>query len=127
MNHFVNEPVVRILLPERLKSLGLKGAYYELMEDFVYVSDKYGTRTVKKGFISNLASIPRLALGYLNNDDPRISAASIIHDAGYAEKDLPRKDVDELLYEGMIVLGARPSMAWVVFRSVRAFGGLHWK
>jgi hypothetical protein len=127
VSEFLSEPVIRILLPARLKALELDHAYFEVREDFTYRSDLFGDRTVRAGFISDLASIPRAALGYLNSDDPRISGISIVHDWEYTHQSLDRIDCDRLLREGMLTLGARPTMAWLVYRSVRLFGGGHWK
>ncbi len=127
MNKFLAEPVLRVLLPDRLASLGLEGAHFEVVADLTYSSDTFGDRTVKAGFISDLASIPKIALGWLNNDDPRISAISIVHDWEYTQKELSRLQCDQLLREGMMSLGARPSMAWVVYQAVRLGGGEHWK
>lgn len=126
MSRFLTEPKVTILLPERIARLGLEGAQFEIEETLIYESNKFGTRVVPQGFISNLASIPRLALGWLNSDDPRISAISIVHDWEYTTKRLTRKECDELLREGMLALGARPTMAWTVYQAVRLGGGGHW-
>lgn len=126
MSRFLTEPAVRILLPERLHALDLVGAQFEVTEDLTYQSDLFGPRTIPAGFISDLASIPRFALGYLNSDDPRISAISMVHDWEYTRKALTRLQCDQLLREGMIALGARPTMAAVVYAAVRLGGGSHW-
>jgi hypothetical protein len=130
MSRFLTEPILVCLLPERIASLGLDPgqAWFEVHEDLVYESDKYGRITVPKGYITNLASIPRLARPYLNPDDTRIAAPSMVHDSGYSDhRDLTRKQWDEILEEGMIVNGARKTMAALVFRLVQWFGASHWK
>jgi hypothetical protein len=127
MSRFHSEPVLRVILPERLKALGLSGAWFEVVEDFTYSSDSFGEITVQAGFRSDLASIPRLALGWLNSDDPRISAISIVHDWLYTEKTGSRFDADLVLREGMLALGARETMADLVFLAVHFFGGSHWE
>lgn len=130
MSRFLTEPILVCLLPGRIASLGLDRdcAWFEVYEDLVFESDKFGRLTAPKGYITNLASIPRLARPYLNPDDPRISAPSVMHDSGYSDhRGLTRLQWDEVLRDGMLTCGARPTMAGLVFKAVQWFGGSHWK
>lgn len=140
---------------------------YELMEDAEYQwldntpSDKLPTAntpfqarlTIKKGFITDVASVPRIfwSLGY--SPDGMYRGAALIHDLLYqlegrvrgdseryryeeyniAEQKweikprvFNRKDCDEIFKQAMIALGVFGARAWVMHKAVNIFGALAW-
>jgi hypothetical protein len=132
MPPFAERPALEALLPHEHEGPGAQ--LYQLLRDFTYESTLLGSITVPKGLVTDFASIPRLARAYLDDDDPRILCPAIVHDwlytkAGhlFGKPAYTRQQADLVLREAMLACGARPTMAWVVYRSVRLFGGGHWK
>lgn len=130
---FVGRPALEALTPAEVREQSDDGSQlYKLSQPFVCVSEKFGTIVVPTLFVSNFASIPKLALWYLDDDAPEILFASIVHDYIYAREGLlperffTRREADELLRESMLACGATRIQAAVVFNAVRAFGGSHW-
>ena len=90
---------------------------------------------VKKGFRTDLASIPKVFEGVINNDDPRILCASIVHDLGFATQgkfwhDAPAysfTEVNEVLLAGMRSCGANEVICAAVFAAVETGGFLIWQ
>lgn len=135
-SRFPNALILAAFSSEKLASLGVKRALYELQQDFVYVSPAFGTITVPKGYVTDFASVPRFAWVYLSPEDPVILFASVIHDYGYTLKGdlgrgdnlvLSRKAFDTILREIMEYCGARRSQAAFVYWLLRSFGWSHWK
>jgi hypothetical protein len=99
-------------------------AMFRLERDFV-ANTSVGRIVVEAGYVTDLASIPWWARWWLNPDSPWISSPSIIHDKRYSLR-IDREADDRLLRELMLICGARPTMAWVVWLSVRIGGRGHW-
>ena len=128
--------VLRAFAPEEVASAETDRQLYQLREEFRFVSAEFGEIVVPIGFITDFASIPRAALWYVDDDDPVILFASVIHDYLYTRRgDLglgtrvtfTREDADRVLREAMLLCGARRAQAWVVYSAVRLGGGSHWK
>jgi hypothetical protein len=107
---------------------------YRLLADIACVVPGIGTITVPAGFVTDFASIPRIAWTWLSPEDPVVLFPSIIHDylydiAGEVSPDrvLTRAECDEVLRAAMLTCNARSSQAWVVYQVVRLCGGSHWK
>lgn len=82
--------------------------------------------TVPAGFVSDLASIPRLMTPLLPVNDGHRSAA-VIHDYLYATQTMPRATADRIFRAAMRdhwVPGWKSSLMWA---GVRAFGWLAWR
>lgn len=109
-------------------------ALYRLLSDLVYHSELFGIVTAPQGLLTDFASIPKAALWFINDDDPRILFASVIHDYIYTNRgklaegvEMSREQADALLREAMLACGASGFIAGVVYRAVRLGGGGHWK
>jgi len=132
---FPADLVIRAIPPARLQSLESGRQLYEVREAFRYASPAFGEIEVPAGFVTDFASIPRAVWSYLSPEDPVILYPSVIHDFLYTKppgggafgRAISRADADAVLREAMLASGARSTQAWVVFRSVRLFGGSHWK
>jgi hypothetical protein len=100
------------------------GLPYTLLAPLVYDSQVLGrTITVPLGFVTDLASVPRLLWNVL----PPMggySDAAVVHDFLYATNGLARGQADAVLREAMEVCGVRPWQRWLIYRGVRA-GGWH--
>ena len=86
-----------------------------------------------KGFITDLASIPRILtpLFPVNSD---ILIPAIWHDYGYSAQDewnehntSPRKSVDDFFYRHLRAFDVPWWRAKMMYWGVRLFGGKHWK
>lgn len=131
MSAFQSSLVTRILAPNELQD-GTQ--LYALASDFVYQSDLLGEIVVPDRYITDFASIPRIAWRYISPEDPCILFASLVHDWLYTRMGtLPngcvyaRSDADRVLREAMALCGARGDQMAIVFNAVRLFGGSHWK
>lgn len=125
---------LRALSPVELAELGSKRQLYELEGPFRFASKTFGDVVVPAGFKTDFASIPRPVYSYISPEDPVILFASVIHDHLYTVKgkisetvELNRQQSDAVLREAMLVCGARPTQAWVVYNAVRLGGGSHWR
>lgn len=94
---------------------------YLLMEDFTYTSKKYGTITVPKGFRTDFASVPP-PLQLLFPSDGRYLEATIIHDYLYENAIFTKQIADEILAEGMKVLGVKKWRQICINFGVKHFG-----
>lgn len=101
-----------------------------LAEQFSY-QYKEKVITVPAGYVTNLASTPRVIwniippFGYY-------SKGAVIHDWLYSNTgDLPdlkytRKDADEIFYSAMIESGVNRFKAKMIYSAVRLFGWAYW-
>jgi hypothetical protein len=120
---FPERPLFSQLLPHEC---GKERSLFQMERDFVVnTPDGYLLGVVPKGYVTNFASIPGFAKWWLDNDDSRISFPSILHDWFYSQG-FNRAFADRWLRELMIECGARVTMAWVVWLSVRIGGRGHW-
>ncbi len=109
-----------------LKKKPVDSKTWELLGELRY-SNETRTYTVPRGFRTDLATIPRIFWGYLPPFGNYIEAA-VIHDFLYGiHGHEPRKAVDDLFLEMMLVSGVRKSKAWLMYIGVRAFGWLFFK
>lgn len=73
-----------------------------LHEDLVFQSDWFSKDfTVKAGFVTDFASVPRLPIIYMLCGG-RGKRAATVHDDGYAKQEIPKRQVDLLFLEGMV-------------------------
>lgn len=113
-----------------------------LYRDFKVQSGWYVV-TVPRGFITDFASVPRLAqlLPGFNRTEASANAA-VLHDWAYCCRgdlvvtdvgdvcgellQLSRKECDRLLYDGLRASGYSRLVAWLFYSAVRAGGWLYW-
>jgi len=103
------------------------GRKRKLIKDYTYENDKY-IITIKKGFITDGASIPKTFWSVLSSPfyGP-IVFGSMIHDGLYTKMAIPRKECDKLLKEMILEKGYNKIKANLVYIAVRLFGNSHWK
>lgn len=77
------------------------------------------------GFVTDLASIPRLPLVFLRYGD-RAHRAVVPHDQLYTTHEVDRLTADNVFLELMLATNVPPDIAHEMFRAVRMFGGRHW-
>lgn len=78
--------------------------------------------TVPAGFVTDLATVPR-AFWSLFPPDGDYAKAAVIHDYLYQSRTVSRLYADEIFNEAMAVLGVHPLTRWLIFKTVRTFGG----
>jgi hypothetical protein len=79
---------------------------------------------VPAGFCTDWASIPAILWPFIHPTDPRIRAASLIHDRLYESHEVSRREADFILWEAMGVVEHPASrwLRWHVWAGVRLFG-----
>ena len=103
---------------------------YRLTKDLAYKTKCAEVITAPHGFVTNLASIPRVLKIFIDNDEGVIRDAAVIHDYLYSTSchmNITRKDADKVLMEAMQALGAGWLKRRTVYRSVRMFGMFAYK
>ena len=94
-------------------------AYHCLVNNEIYVAPA--------GFETNLASIPHCLRGIIDNDDPHIKDAAVIHDRLYTTGQVTRSQADAILYRACRTLGAGLIKAYAVYFGVRLGGKSHYE
>lgn len=123
---------LRVFSPSQVGEFNSKVQIYQLTEEFVYESDKYGTIIVPAGLVTDFASVPGGLKWFLDDDSPCIVYAAVVHDFLYTNsgvtsgKGFSREEADDVLREAMLKSGATKVQAWLAWKAVRTFGGKHW-
>jgi hypothetical protein len=107
----------------------LEGYRWELLSDFAFHVGAYPSTdiiTVPAGFVTDLASIPRV-LWSLLPPHGRYAKAAIIHDWLYATGIGGREYADNVFLEAMEVLGVPKLKRYPMFWAVRLFGQKNYK
>lgn len=109
-----------------LKIKPVDGDMWELLEDFVWVGEEFSI-TVPKGFKTDLASIPRIAMSIIPVHGKQTRAA-VIHDWLYvmggkvSEGTFTKKQADELFRDIMEEQGVGKIKRNIMFAAVRVGG-----
>ncbi|MDR1279491.1 MAG: DUF1353 domain-containing protein [Opitutaceae bacterium] len=108
----------------------------ELAAPFVFESDTLGKIELEDGFVTDMASIPRL-FWRIFPPSGRYTAAAIVHDWLYwfqAKEShltpkirITRKQADNVLMEAMTALGVPWLTRQTIYRAVRVGGGIAWR
>ena len=91
--------------------------------------DKFAPVKAPRGFVTDLASIPKAFWGILP-PAARYTHPAIIHDYHYwkqGELDITRKQADEVFRIGMEELGVSTIKITTIYQAVRKGGGFAWK
>lgn len=116
MTHF---PDQLILLPFN------DGVNFAIGQDFRYVANDGSVTTVKKGFICDLASIPKMFWNIYDRWG-KYGPACVVHDWNYWMRYYTRQQADELLLEGMVNLEVAKLTRFNIYHAVRMLGGFAW-
>lgn len=128
MGEFKSELVIRELTLEEIKQAGLKfdTDYFKLSQPLEYCSPIVKDIIIPVGFITDLASIPRIFWSILPPDNPRWSRAAVVHDWLYKNQPYSRAIADKTLLDGMTALHAPKWKRLVMYWAVRLFGRIPW-
>lgn len=115
---FKNDLIVQATAPYKWK----------LFTSLEYLSNDGFLIIVPVGFISDLASIPRI-LHFLPHLDPngRSRRAAVLHDYLYFTKQFNLKYSDQILKEALKKEGMNKFTANIYYYAVRLFGRFYWK
>ncbi len=101
-------------------------ATWRLNQPLVYQSDVAGqTFTVPAGFVTDLASTPRIPVVY-EIAGGVANMASVVHDFLYTAHPVTRDIADAVLREASIATGVPAWKADLMYEGVRLFGATHW-
>lgn len=90
-----------------------------------WFSPGYGRRDVPAGFITDLASIPRIFRGVLDING-KSRRAAVLHDWLYCSHKLPRNEADNIFYLALVSEGMSKALARVYWSGVRTGGWLYY-
>lgn len=102
------------------------GMTWKLDFPFAYAPALGGHITVPAGFVTDLASIPRVFWNILPPFG-RYTEAAVLHDWLYRTHRVPRAGADALLLEAMEVCRVARWQRRVIYIAVRLFGGFAWR
>ncbi len=111
---------------------GFRVQLFTLEQDFLFESHLYGPIRVPLGFTTDFGSVPAWAKFLVDDDDPDLLYASIIHDWLYNRRGtinqfpLTRAECDDVLNEAMRASGAQGWKVAIVVGAVRLGGWLAW-
>jgi hypothetical protein len=101
-------------------------ATWRLTSPLIYQSDvAKQTFTVPTGFVTDLASTPRLPFVY-ELAGGVANMASVIHDWAYSTHPVSRAMADAILKEASAVTGVPAFTRWIMWAGVRLGGASHW-
>ena len=107
-------------------STGMDDGKWRLTAPLIYDSDVAGkVIVVPTGFITDLASVPRVPIAYMLAGGTS-NEASVVHDYLYTSHIVDRQTADAVLREASAVTGVPAWRRAIMWASVRAFGGSHW-
>lgn len=106
----------------------LKGMQFELRKPFVYVVkfEPYETVNVPVGFVTDLASIPKIFWSIIGGPNGRYGKASVIHDWLYFKQTYSRRKSDLIFYEAMRELKVNFVKRWLIYHAVRVGAWIPW-
>lgn len=106
----------------------LPGDSWQLVEPLIYSHPQHGVIKVPAGFITDLASIPRLFHRIVNPCTSGTRRPAIIHDYLYSgATELTRKAADLVLYDALRECGINWALAHAMYYAVWIGGARHWR
>ncbi len=108
---------------------GLEDGRLELDHELVYIDAKGRRFMVPKGFVTDLASVPRLVPGIVRvlfRGPLQTAHAAILHDWLYKTKAMSRRKADALFYEALRATKEGRAGAWLMWAGVRLGGWVPW-
>lgn len=118
----------KFLTPLKLEAAAVQNddGQWMVAEPLIYQSDVAGqTFTVPAGFLTDLASVPRLPFAYWLTGGTA-NAAAVVHDYLYSTRKVSRKVADDVLAEASAVTGVPAWRRGLMWAAVRLFGWGPW-
>lgn len=98
---------------------------FELLNALVWATADHVIE-VPAGFVTDLASVPRLARPFLDING-RSAKPAVLHDWLYTSQTMPRGDADALFLEALRAEGVRLAGPWIYWAGVRVGGWVAWR
>jgi hypothetical protein len=99
---------------------------WRLTQPLIYDSDvAKQVIVVPTGFVTDLASVPRVPIAFMLFGD-RASEAAVIHDFLYGSHLVAREVADAVFKEASALTGVPWLARQAMYIGVRCFGGSHW-
>lgn len=117
MSSFIGEVDLRILDDP--------GELFAVINDFAFQSDSLGLIPVPAGFVTDLASVPRLPFAYLIVGGKGKKAA-VVHDWLYSTRKCTRAQADEVFREALAASGYGGAVQGLMWSGVRVGGWVPW-
>ncbi|WP_353192090.1 DUF1353 domain-containing protein [Pandoraea pnomenusa] len=119
MSRFLSKLVIE-------NATGCDDGRWRLKRALVYQSDVADeTFVVPRGFVTDLASVPRLPIVYWLTGGTSNEAA-VVHDWLYTTKPVSRETADRVLREASAVTCVPTWRRWLMYWGVRLGGASHW-
>lgn len=116
MGHFIGEVVTKWVKDNK------KDRQMILQQDFSFVDKKGKTWTAPKGLVFDGASIPKFFWRVIGSPFVgNFRRGAVIHDSYYSNLEEPKKDVDNMFYEAMLVDGVSKWRAKAMYQAVKWF------
>jgi len=96
-----------------------------LLAVLAYWSERFGRFEVPVGFVTDLASVPRLPVAFFLAGG-LAHAAAVLHDWLYTTHQVDRATADAILREAAQACGVAPWRAYLMWLGVRAGGASSW-
>ena len=112
---FVDEPELKML----------RNGDWQLRTPLTYISSSYYIVAVPAGFITDLASVPRILQSWVPQHGAH-SLAAIIHDYLYATQPISRKHADDMFLEALEDSGVGLLRRYALYAGVRVGGWIAW-
>ena len=100
------------------------GDLWRLKDAFAFWSPRCGIITVRAGFVTDLASIPRCFWSIIAPF--AIAQEAVVHDWLYRTQHTSRDEADLILWEAMTIMRRKWLLKHIVYFFVRAFGEAAW-
>jgi len=124
MPEFVPKFLTPLILEEYMRGARSVPGEWVVFQPLIY-EGSLGQLTVPRGFITDLASIPKFMRGLLDVNDSHRRAA-VLHDFLYCAQHLTRKQADDLLLEAMEAIGVQAWKRNAMYAAVRVGGWAYW-
>ena len=111
---------------ERVEDVSRDGrGTWVLLAPLGYESAAIGAGSVPAGFVTDLASVPRLPVAFFLAGG-LAHAAAVLHDWLYTTHSTDRATADAVFQDAARACGVSPWRAWVMWLGVRAGGASAW-
>ena len=112
---------------ERIEDISDDGrGTWRLLDTVVFLSARYGRIVAPAGFVTDLASVPRLPVAYFLAGG-LAHAAAVVHDWLYDSHELTRAQADAVFREAAQACGVSAWRSWLMWAGVRRGGGNAWR
>lgn len=112
--------------PKPLRGRFIGKGRWRLTRIFLYINPPVYVK-VPRGFVTNGASIPKLAWSLIGSPwSGRYARGAVIHDFLYFSQMTTRYKADRIFYRAMQILGVPFLKRWVMYQSVRLVAWICW-